>query len=110
MAILDWIAIGLSAAILVVWVTRVLAVYSVRSRGPVLSRDTIPDVPPSGLVSIIMPAKDEEANIRAALETLQAQDYPDIEILVVDDRSRDRTAEIVRRGGGRPTGGCGWCR
>jgi chlorobactene glucosyltransferase len=96
MAILEWIALGLSAAVLAVWVTRIAAVYGNKARGPVLSRDTIPDVPPSGMVSIIMPARDEEANIAAAIETLRAQDYPDLEIIVVDDRSRDGTARIVQ--------------
>jgi chlorobactene glucosyltransferase len=96
MTIAIWIAVALSALMVAVWATRVVAVYSARSRGPVLSRDTISDAAPSGLVSIILPAKDEEANIRDALRTLQAQDYAELEIIVVDDRSRDRTAEIVR--------------
>jgi len=89
-------AIVVLAAVLAVWTYRVVIIYSKGARGPILSRDTIPDVPPAGLVSVVVPGKDEEANIRAALETLLAQDYPDIEIIVVDDRSRDRTAEIAR--------------
>jgi len=93
---LEWVTIIVAAGILLVWITRCWTIYSPRARGPVLSHDTIPDVPPSGLVSIIVPCKDEESNIAAALETLLAQDYPQIEIIVVDDRSRDRTAEIVR--------------
>ncbi|QDU63837.1 4,4'-diaponeurosporenoate glycosyltransferase [Planctomycetes bacterium Pan216] len=48
------------------------------------------------LVSIIVPAKDEEATIAQCLESLLGQDYPNLEIFVVDDRSDDRTAEIVR--------------
>jgi cellulose synthase/poly-beta-1,6-N-acetylglucosamine synthase-like glycosyltransferase len=84
------------AAILAEWILRAVAIYRPSSRGPVLSRETIPAVPAAGLVSVIVPAKDEEANIRAALETLRAQDYPELEILVVSDRSCDRTAEIVR--------------
>jgi len=99
--ILEWAVLVIAAGVLAVWAGRAMQIYSPRSRGPVLSRDTIDDVPPSGLVSIIMPAKDEEANVAAALETLLAQDYPDIEIIVVDDRSRDRTAEIVRAAAAR---------
>jgi len=85
------------AFFLLVWIYRTFAVYSGRARGPVLSAEGIPDLPPQGLVSVIVPAKDEEANIEAALATLLAQDYPDLEILVVDDRSSDGTAERVRR-------------
>lgn len=47
-------------------------------------------------VSIVVPARNEEHNIGACVTSLAAQDYPDFEILVVDDRSEDRTAEIVR--------------
>src|SRR5690349_15822847 len=47
------------------------------------------------LVSIMVPAKDEAAGIEGCLKSLQAQDYPNFEILVVDDRSEDNTAQIV---------------
>ena len=101
MIILEWIGVVVAAGVAAIWVSRLVQIYSKRSRGPVLGRDKIPDAPPSGLVSIIMPGKDEEANIGAALETLLAQDYPEIEIIAVDDRSRDRTAEIVRQAAAR---------
>jgi len=94
--ILQVLGIVFLALVAAVWVYRVVVVYRPGSRGPVLSAETIPDVAGAGRVSVIVPAKDEEANIGPALETLLVQDYPDIEILVVDDRSTDRTAEIVR--------------
>jgi chlorobactene glucosyltransferase len=49
------------------------------------------------LISVMVPARDEEANIETCLKSLQAQDYPNFEILVMDDRSSDNTAAIVRR-------------
>ena len=94
--ILEMIGIVVLLAVTCVWVYRAVLVYLPGSRGPVLSADTIPDAPDPGLVSVIVPAKDEQDNIRAALETLLAQDYANLEILVVDDRSADRTAAIVR--------------
>jgi glycosyltransferase involved in cell wall biosynthesis len=48
------------------------------------------------LVSVIMPAKDTGNYIAAAIESVIAQDYLAWELLVVDDHSRDRTAEIVK--------------
>lgn len=54
----------------------------------------VPDSKP--LISVLIPARDEEANIRDCLESLQQQDYPNFEVLVLDDNSLDRTAEIVR--------------
>jgi chlorobactene glucosyltransferase len=50
---------------------------------------------PAPLISVLVPARDEEENIGDCLESLQKQDYPDFEILVLDDNSADRTAEIV---------------
>jgi len=50
---------------------------------------------PLPLVSVLIPARNEEANIAACLESLQEQDYPDYEILVLDDNSEDNTAAVV---------------
>lgn len=51
------------------------------------------------LVSVIVPCFNEEAFIERCLATITGQDYPaeQMEILVVDGRSTDRTREIVRR-------------
>jgi chlorobactene glucosyltransferase len=47
-------------------------------------------------VSVIIPARDEEANIETCVRSLCASDYPAFEVIVVDDESQDRTPEIVR--------------
>lgn len=47
-------------------------------------------------VSIIVPAYEEELVLDATLEALHDLDYPDYEVLVVDDASRDRTSDIAR--------------
>ncbi|MBI5379900.1 MAG: glycosyltransferase [Nitrospirae bacterium] len=46
-------------------------------------------------VSVIIPARNEEARITACLASLLAQETPPLEILVVDDASTDRTAAVV---------------
>jgi glycosyltransferase involved in cell wall biosynthesis len=48
------------------------------------------------VVSIIVPARNEEANLAACLESLVSQTGIAFEIIVVDDDSTDRTAEIAR--------------
>jgi chlorobactene glucosyltransferase len=52
---------------------------------------------PAPLISVLVPARDEEANIGNCLESLQQQDYPNFEVLVLDDNSVDNTAGIVNR-------------
>jgi len=47
-------------------------------------------------VSILVPARDEELNLRPCLDSLLQQDYSNFEILVLDDNSSDRTLEIIR--------------
>jgi len=47
------------------------------------------------LVSVLVPARNEERNIGRCVRSLLAQDYPQLEILVLDDDSSDGTAAIV---------------
>jgi len=58
-----------------------------------LGGDT-PSEPP--LVSIIVPARNEARNIERCLESLVRSNYPSFEVIVVDDRSTDGTAEQAR--------------
>ncbi len=48
------------------------------------------------LVSVLIPARNEEKNISKILNDLLFQRYKNIEILVFDDQSTDRTASIVK--------------
>jgi len=51
----------------------------------------------SPLVSIVVTTKNEEKNIQTCLESIQGQTYQNIEIIVVDNFSADRTQEIARQ-------------
>jgi glycosyltransferase involved in cell wall biosynthesis len=42
-------------------------------------------------------ARDEAVGLPQALPTLLEQDYPHYEVIVVDDRSRDATPQILDR-------------
>ena len=48
-------------------------------------------------VSVIVPARNEQANIERCILSLLAQDYPSFEVIVVNDSSTDHTLEIVRK-------------
>jgi glycosyltransferase involved in cell wall biosynthesis len=52
---------------------------------------------PAPRVSIVVPARNEQEHIEAALTSLIAQDYPNLEIIAVNDRSTDATGEIMAR-------------
>jgi glycosyltransferase involved in cell wall biosynthesis len=56
-------------------------------------------VTPSGnpRISIIVPARNEQEAIEQALGTLLALDYDNYEVIAVNDRSTDRTGEIMER-------------
>ena len=49
------------------------------------------------LVSVLVPARDEEANIEACVRSLLALNYPNFEVVVLDDRSADDTYAILCR-------------
>jgi chlorobactene glucosyltransferase len=49
------------------------------------------------LVSVIVPARNEQDNIQRCLLSLLAQNYPSFEVIVVNDSSTDYTLEIVRK-------------
>ena len=48
------------------------------------------------LVSVAMPIYNEEKHLREALESIARQDYPNLEILISDNHSTDRTAAICK--------------
>jgi cellulose synthase/poly-beta-1,6-N-acetylglucosamine synthase-like glycosyltransferase len=56
------------------------------------------DVEPAGSprVTVIVPARDEAENVRACLKSLIGQDYGNLRIMAVDDRSNDETGAILR--------------
>jgi len=56
-----------------------------------------PSPPPAEapLISVCVPARNEERNIRRCCDTLLEQTYPNMELLVIDDRSTDGTGRIL---------------
>ena len=48
------------------------------------------------LVTVIVPARNEEKNIENCLLSLMNQDYPQFEIIAVDDNSTDNTLRLMK--------------
>ncbi len=85
------------AGIVAIWPIRLVVLWVILRRQRFLDarspRYLGPDPP---MVSAILPAKDEEAYLSDCLASVRGQTYPNLEIVVVDDRSVDRTGEIAR--------------
>ena len=47
-------------------------------------------------ISVIIPAHNEEKYLGQTLEAIMHQDYPDFEVIVVDNASTDKTSDIAR--------------
>jgi cellulose synthase/poly-beta-1,6-N-acetylglucosamine synthase-like glycosyltransferase len=88
--------LGIYAALIAIWPIRHLAITWAVRRLDFLTPDSPPyTAPDPPLVTAIVPAKDEESNLADCLGSVCTQSYPNLEILVVDDRSTDRTAAIA---------------
>ncbi len=59
------------------------------------TRDADKGSGPPPMVSLLLAAKDEEANIGACVRSVLGSDYERFELIVIDDRSADRTSEEV---------------
>ncbi|MGB2987099.1 MAG: glycosyltransferase family 2 protein [Phycisphaerae bacterium] len=95
-----WFRIWLTLAVVIglVWLVRYAKMGRILRKRKVLSSHSYNDPPEDApKVSILIAAKDEEDNVEACINDLLEQDYPDYELIVVDDRSRDRTPDILRR-------------
>ena len=81
--------------IFLVWVKRVFWMIGFRKTNPPLLPEATQDST-SPKISVIVPARDEEKNISNCLEYLAKQTYPNFEIISVDDRSTDKTPDLLK--------------
>ena len=58
-------------------------------------RERLPLSAPPPRVTVLVPAKDEGDGIRACLERVLRQDYPNFSVVAIDDRSTDATGAIM---------------
>jgi cellulose synthase/poly-beta-1,6-N-acetylglucosamine synthase-like glycosyltransferase len=99
-SIMIWMICSILTGLTVAWLA--LAVLYVKERiivpstkqgnNVVFSR--VADQPPY-FVSVIVPARNEEAYIKRCLLSLLSQRYASFEVIVIDDGSTDKTAKIV---------------
>jgi hypothetical protein len=85
----------LCSMVSLVWVSRHVLLWRQRRLDDVLRPNSPPVAGNAPALSVVVAAKDEEDNIESCLRTMLQQDYPDFELIAVDDRSTDRTGEII---------------
>ena len=88
------LAVGLVGLL---FVTRVMLVAALAGFHLRSTRRRPPAAAYTPPVAIVVPAYNEAVGIERAVRSLMASDYPDFEIIVVDDGSSDDTAAIVER-------------
>jgi len=59
---------------------------------PLPSREAMAAFP---RVTVVVPARNEERHLAGAMRSILSLDYPDLEIIAIDDRSDDRSGEIL---------------
>lgn len=97
MDVIDWILAGGIALGCLYWVALACVGFLMSRTVPRLidRDDPAPEAWPR--VSIIAPACNEAATVEAAVRSWLASDYPNLEIIAVDDRSTDDTRAILQR-------------
>src|SRR5207247_2757592 len=88
------LVVGLVGVLFAARVVLVLSLATHQFRSTRRRPPTPPYLPP---VAVVIPAYNEAVGIERAVRSLAASDYPDFEVVVVDDGSTDETAAIVER-------------
>jgi glycosyltransferase involved in cell wall biosynthesis len=82
--------------IALLWASRHLEINRSKRETRLLTSTSHPPVQvPAPRLSVLVAGKDEEATIESCIRSLVAQDYPNLEVIAINDRSADRTAEIM---------------
>lgn len=84
------------AWILGVWLLRAKRALQTIQLAPAIHKSEATPSPKSPFVTIFVPAKNEENNILKCVQSLQAQNYPAYEIIVINDNSVDKTEDILK--------------
>ena len=88
-------ALAFAAFVLLAWLVLAQEVFRGNRRMKRLARLSAPAPATWPRVSVILAARNEAHTLTAAVPTMLALDYPDFEIIAVNDRSEDNTGELL---------------
>lgn len=88
---------GVLAALCSVWLLQAALVFKHLAELRTLADVDAPEPSRWPRVSAIIPSRDEADELPRALASRLADGYPDLELVVVDDRSRDETPQVLAR-------------
>ncbi len=80
-------------AMSIIWMIGASYFYMRREQG----RKTLPELEEYPLVSVLVPARNEEKAIGSTLKAVLASAYPHLEVIAIDDASTDSTAMILQQ-------------
>ena len=90
----NYVFVAILIGVAIAWISLIRAMSVSFRHTPSLDKfDSKPHNTPK--VSIILPARNEQGFIEKCLDTLIAQDYPNYEIIAIDDSSDDATGKII---------------
>lgn len=84
-----------------IWIRRSTLALHALYEAPVVNPDEPYPFHDCPKVSVIIPAKNEEHNIGECIEKFLGQDYPNYEIIVANDSSKDRTGDVLKSYGNK---------
>ena len=92
------IGIAVLTYILLFWLTRLHEMRENEKWVPTLDPEAKVNLPKDlPMISVLVPAHNEEHAIEQCLRSILVQDYPNLELICVNDRSTDTTALVVSR-------------
>jgi cellulose synthase/poly-beta-1,6-N-acetylglucosamine synthase-like glycosyltransferase len=92
-----WVFVGLVALGVLYWLVNALLVLRIVLRVPILERLQPPEPERWPKLSVIIPARNEAERIEAATRSRLCAGYPNLEVVLVNDRSEDGTGAVVDR-------------
>ncbi len=92
----NYILTAILVGVAITWILLIKSMWISFRDSPFLDKfDAKPHTKPK--VSVILPARNEEGFIEKCIASLLDQDYENYEIIAIDDRSEDKTGEIIKK-------------